>query len=77
MRGIHKQHPHITNCWPDAFIRHYPGGDKPWALPPADAANLGWRLNRAAECAAAVAGLTRPPQPRRHPRQHRAPASTE
>ena len=30
MRGIHRQHAHNTRCWGGAFIRHYPGGAKPW-----------------------------------------------
>ena len=52
MRGIHRQHPHNTACWRDAFVRHYPGGAKPWAMAPADAAALGWRFPRRAACAA-------------------------
>ncbi|KAJ8613678.1 hypothetical protein CTAYLR_003127 [Chrysophaeum taylorii] len=42
MRGTHKQHAHNLRCWDDAYIRHYPGDDKPWhhqdpldSLPPA------------------------------------------
>ena len=52
MRGIHRQHPHNTACWRDALVRHYPGGAKPWAMAPADAAALGWRFPRRAACAA-------------------------
>ena len=33
MRGIRRQHSHNAACWPGAFIRHFPGDDKPWVVP--------------------------------------------
>ena len=55
MRGIHRQHLHNTRCWDGAFIRHYPGGAKPWEdaevavkRPPGWAAP--WRFTRREVC---------------------------
>ncbi len=55
MRGIHRQHLHNTRCWGGAFIRHYPGGAKPWedaevarVRPPGWAAP--WRFPRRGIC---------------------------
>ena len=55
MRGIHRQHAHNTRCWGGAFIRHYPGGAKPWeeaeirrVRPPGWAAP--WRFPRRGIC---------------------------
>lgn len=55
MRGIHREHAHNAQCWAGAYIRHYPGGAKPWdeaevarARPPGWARP--WRFPRREAC---------------------------
>lgn len=33
MRGLRRQHAHNTACWDTAYLRHFPGDDKPWLSP--------------------------------------------
>ena len=54
MRGIHRQHAHNRDCWDGAYVRHYPGGAKPWARDAATAAALGWDPATPTACAALV-----------------------
>ena len=61
MRGIHRQHPHNVDCWEDAFIRHYPGGAKPWAATPAAAADLRWTPPAPRACAPLAAAARAAP----------------
>ena len=50
MHGLRRQHRHNTRCWAGAFVRHFPGDEKPWDMAPARAAALGWRLRGRNRC---------------------------
>ena len=49
MRALReRQGTHNTRCWADAWIRHFPGGRKVWAMDAARQKELGWA--EPAEC---------------------------
>ena len=60
MRGLRKQRLHNTRCWADAFVRHFPGGRKPWELSAADRRALGYDFVVPASCAALNATAVKP-----------------
>ena len=62
MRGLRKQRLHNTRCWADAFVRHFPGGRKPWELSAENRRELGYDFVVPAACAALNATAVKPPK---------------
>ena len=62
MRGLRKQRLHNTRCWADAFVRHFPGGRKPWELSAENRRELGYDFVVPASCAALNATAVKPPK---------------
>ena len=52
MRGLRRQRLHNTRCWADAYVRHFPGGRKPWELAAGDRRALGYDFVVPPACAA-------------------------
>ena len=48
---MRKQRLHNTRCWADAFVRHFPGGRKPWELSAENRRELGYDFLVPASCA--------------------------
>ena len=62
MRGLRKQRLHNTRCWADAFVRHFPGGRKPWELSAENRRVLGYDFLVPPSCAALNATAVKPPK---------------
>ena len=62
MRGLRRQRLHNTRCWADAFVRHFPGGRKPWELSAENRRELGYDFVVPANCAALNATTVKPPK---------------
>ena len=62
MRGLRKQRLHNTRCWADAFVRHFPGGRKPWELSAENRRDLGYDFAVPPSCAALNATAVKPPK---------------
>ena len=62
MRGLRKQRLHNTRCWGDAFVRHFPGGRKPWELSAENRRDLGYDFLVPPSCAALNATTVKPPK---------------
>ena len=62
MRGLRKQRLHNTRCWADAFVRHFPGGRKPWELSAENRRDLGYDFLVPAACARLNATAVKPPK---------------
>ena len=62
MRGLRKQRLHNTRCWADAFVRHFPGGRKPWELSAENRRELGYDFLVPAACASLNATAVKPPK---------------
>ena len=62
MRGLRKQRLHNTRCWADAFVRHFPGGRKPWELSAENRRDLGYDFVVPAACASLNTTAVKPPK---------------
>ena len=62
MRGLRKPRLHNTRCWADAFVRHFPGGRKPWELSAENRRELGYDFAVPAACASLNATTVKPPK---------------
>ena len=49
-------------CWADAFVRHFPGGRKPWELSAENRRVLGYDFVVPASCASLNATTVKPPK---------------
>ena len=59
---MRKQRLHNTRCWADAFVRHFPGGRKPWELSAENRRELGYDFQVPAACASLNATAVKPPK---------------